>query len=294
MKQTLKLIIAIAACYVAATGSASASQPIIDEYILGRNKIVLDSASITDPHLDERVIVGNDTISVILPAKNYGRYDRGLFNWLIIPRGQWSLGLTASYGEYNTDDIEMLGILKDFDINVKIYSIRPSISYFFKSNQSIGLKFNFSRSFVDLNNMTFDFDDDLNFSLRDVSYYSQSYSTSINYRNYVGLGPEKRFAIFNEIDLEFGAGSTRFKRIFNDEPRDTRANTSKVALNFSPGVCVFIMDYVSFNVSFGVFGLHLTSEKQVTDGVEEGRRVSSGANFRFNIFNINFGMAVHI
>jgi hypothetical protein len=28
--------------------------------------------------------------------------------------------------------------------------------------------------------------------------------------------------------------------------------------------------------------------------VDEGSRVSSGANFRFNIFNINFGMAVVI
>ncbi|MDE7393937.1 MAG: hypothetical protein K2M80_05645, partial [Muribaculaceae bacterium] len=67
-----------------------------------------------------------------------------------------------------------------------------------------------------------------------------------------------------------------------------------ISLNFSPGVCVFIMDYVSFTVSFGVFGLHMRSEKQITDGVEEGRRFTSGANFRFNIFNINFGLAVNI
>jgi hypothetical protein len=28
--------------------------------------------------------------------------------------------------------------------------------------------------------------------------------------------------------------------------------------------------------------------------LEEGSRFSSGANFKFNIFNINFGMAVFI
>jgi hypothetical protein len=54
------------------------------------------------------------------------------------------------------------------------------------------------------------------------------------------------------------------------------------------------MDYVSFNVSFGVFGLSMRHEKQTTDGVEEGSRFTSGANFKFNIFNINFGMAIHI
>ena len=66
------------------------------------------------------------------------------------------------------------------------------------------------------------------------------------------------------------------------------------SLNFSPGLCVFIMDYVSFNVSFGVFGIKVHQEKQQTNGVEEGTRFTSGANFKFNIFNINFGMAVFI
>lgn len=267
---------------------------IISENILGSKKIKLDSLSDASQYLDRKVIVGGDTVSIILPDKNYGRYDRGLFNFLIIPKGQWSFGLTASYGEFNTDDVQILSILKNFDIKIKAYSLKPSIAYFFRSNQSIGIKFDYTRSSVDLNNMTFDFDDDLNFSLRDVSYYSQSYTASINYRNYIGLGPEKRFAIFNEVDLGFGSGSSRFKRLYNNEPRDTRTNITRASLNFSPGLCVFIMDYVSFNVSFGVFGIHMTNEKQTTDGVDEGSRFSSGANFKFNIFNINFGMAVHI
>lgn len=290
-----------AQCEAAAALPSSRQKPIdtrsnfiINENILGSKKIILDSLSRENPHLNEKVIVQGDTVSIILPDKNYGRYDRGLFNYLIIPKGQWSFGLTASYGEFNTDDIEVLSMLKNFDVKVKAYSLKPSISYFFKSNQSIGIKFDYTRTSVDLQNMTFDFDDDLNFSLRDVSYYSQTYVASINYRNYIGLGAEKRFAIFNEVDLGFGSGSSRFKRLYNDEPRDTRTNITRASLNFSPGLCVFIMDYISFNVSFGVFGIHMTHEKQVTDGVDEGSRFSSGANFKFNIFNINFGMAVHI
>jgi hypothetical protein len=130
--------------------------------------------------------------------------------------------------------------------------------------------------------------------LKDVSYYSQSFSTSVTYRNYVGLGRDRRFGVFSDIDLSFGSGSSRFKRYYDGELRDTRTNTLTASLNFSPGICVFIMDYVSFNVSFGVFGVNLRHEKQQTNGLEEGSRFSSGANFKFNIFNINFGMAVFI
>lgn len=117
---------------------------------------------------------------------------------------------------------------------------------------------------------------------------------SIFYRNYIGLGTEKRFAIFNEVDLGFGSGSSRFKRYYDDELRDTRTNFTTASLNFSPGVTMFIMDNLSFNVSFGVFGIKMRNEKQTTNGVNEGSRFTSGANFKFNLFNINFGIGVFI
>lgn len=255
-------------------------------------KIVL--ATIDPKLLNERVVVGGDTVPIILPAPNYGRYDRGLFNFLFIPQGQWMFGLTASYGEFNSDDVQVLSLIKNFNFKGKLYSVQPTVSYFFRSNQSMGLKFSYSRGIADLGGLSVDIDDDINFTLSDVSYYSQTYTASVFYRNYVGLGSEKRFAIFNEVDLAFGSGSSRFKRSYDGELKDTKTLTSKWSLNFSPGVTMFIMDNACFNVSFGVFGLHVTHDKQYTNGEDEGSRTSSGANFRFNLFNINFGLGVTI
>ena len=240
------------------------------------------------------VVVGNDTVNVIIPERNLGRFDRGLFNYIFIPRNKWGFGITASYGELNTDDVQVLSILKDVDFNGKMYSIRPYLSYFIRNNQSVGLKFNYNRGIADLGRLAVDFDDDLNFTLRDVSYYQQSFGIGAFYRNYVGLDHNGRFSIFNEVELGFSSGSSRFRRLYNSEPRDTRTTSTEVSLNFSPGVCVFIQEYVSFNVSFGVFGLKMRKEKQLTNGIDEGSRFTSGANFRFNIFNINFGMMVVI
>lgn len=257
-----------------------------------QGKIVL--ATVDPRLLEERVVVGGDTVPIILPSPNYGRYDRGLFNFLFIPKGQWMFGLTASYGEFNSDDVQVLSLIKNFNFKGKMYSIQPTISYFFRSNQSMGLKFSYSRGIADLGGLSVDIDDDMNFTLSDVSYYSESYTTSVFYRNYVGLGADKRFAVFNEVDLAFGSGSSRFKRSYDGEMRDTKTLTSKWSLNFSPGVTVFLMDNACFNVSFGVFGLHVTHDKQYTNGEDEGTRTSSGANFRFNLFNINFGLGVTI
>ena len=258
------------------------------------HQVVRKKLAPVTPDMDELVIVGNDTVPIVIPERNFGRYDRGLYNYLFIPKGKWSFGLTASYGELNTDDVQVLSILSDIDFKGKMYSVKPFISYFIRNNQSIGIRFNYSRGIGDLNNLAMDFDEDLSFSIRDVSYYTQSYSTSLFYRNYIGLNKSKRFGIFNEVDVTVGSGSSRFKRIYDGEPKDTRTTITQGSLNFSPGVCVFIQEYVAFNVSFGVFGLNFKREHQLTDGVDEGTRFTSGANFRFNIFNINFGMMVVI
>ena len=286
MNRIISLIITAAALICPAVASAQTvdSLEVYSEF----------SPEPTGNILDQKVIVGNDTVSIILPQRNFGRYDRGLFNFLFIPKGQWSFGLTASYGEFNSDDVQILSLIKDFEFKGKMYSIKPTIGYFVANNQSIGLKFNYTRGEADLGSLSVDIDDDLNFSLKDVSYYSNTYSIGVFYRTYVGLSTDKRFGVFNEVDLSFGSGSSRFKRYYGGELRDTRTNITSASLNFSPGVCVFIMDNVSFNVSFGVFGVSLRNEKQITNGVEEGSRFSSGANFKFNLFNINFGLGVHI
>lgn len=257
-------------------------------------KVVRKALAPENPDIHETVVVGNDTVPIVIAERNLGRYDRGLFNYLFIPKGKWSFGMTASYGELNTDEIQVLSILKDVNFKGKMYSIKPYISYFVRNNQSVGLRFNFSRGHGDLGKLAMDFDEDINFTIRDVSYYSQNLSTSIFYRNYIGLNKSRRFGIFNEVDVTVGSGTSRFKRIYNGAPRDTRTVITQGSLNFSPGVCVFIQEYVAFNVSFGVFGLHFRREHQTTDGVDEGTRFTSGANFRFNIFNINFGMMVVI
>ena len=94
--------------------------------------------------------------------------------------------------------------------------------------------------------------------------------------------------------MAFSSGNSDFRRPFNGELKNTHTNTMEVALNFSPGLSVYIMDPVTFNISFGVFGVHLRNEKQNVDGEDLGNRFTSGANFRFNIFNISFGVAVNL
>lgn len=127
------------------------------------------------PTIDDMVVVDGDTVSMIIPGVNYGRFDRGLFNYLYIPKKNLAIGTTASYGSLDTEDIKVLSVLDNVDFKGETFSINPSVSYFFKHNQSVGVRFTYTDGKADLANMAMDIDDDLNFTLHDVSYHSHNY-----------------------------------------------------------------------------------------------------------------------
>lgn len=263
----------------------------VENLLRGHRKVVFDDTRID---MTERVVFKGDTVPMVLKSKNYGRYDRGLFNFLFIPKGQWSFGLTASYGEFSSSDLEVFDVISDFDFTGHVFSIRPYMSYFVKNNLSIGLRLSYTSGKGSLGSLKVDIDDDMNFDLSDVMYRNESYTAAITLNQYFGLSRRGRFGVFNEVELAFSSGNSDFQRKYGGVPRLTHTTYSTAALNFSPGVCVFLMKNFSFNVSFGVFGFKIRSEKQTVDGVKAGSRVTSGANFRFNIFNIALGIALHV
>lgn len=257
----------------------------------GRSKVVRDESKVD---LDEKVIYKGDTIPMVLKDLKLGRYDRGLYNFLFIPKGMWTLGLTASYGRFSTSDLQLFEVLSDVDIAANAFSIKPYFSYAFKNNITAGLRLEYSNMKGAVNNLALDIDEDMNFNIHDVLYQNQSYSAALLLTQYIGLSRKGRFGVFNEAQLKFTSGTSDFNRPYNNELKMTHSNEFEASLTYSPGLCVFVMPQVSCNLSFGVFGFYIKKVRQWEDGVRAGDRLTSGANFRFNIFNISFGLAVHL
>lgn len=259
--------------------------------LMGNSKVVDDDGKFDS---SERVTWKGDTIHMKLRDRNLGRFDRGLFNYLFLPKGNWGFGATASYGELSTDDMELFGLLNDIDLGGHIFSLKPYVEYFIGNNISCGLRMGYSSGRAHIDSFKVDIDDDMNFNLHDIAYRNESYSAAFFFRQYIGLSRRGRFGVFNEAELSFASGNSDFTRPYDGKPKTTHTTTASVALNFSPGVSVFIMKNAAFNLSLGVFGLNIKSEKQTEDGYVVGNRTTSGANFRFNIFNINFGIALYL
>ena len=257
----------------------------------GNRKVVRD-ASYLD--LSEKVTYKGDTLPMVLKDLKLGRYDRGLFNFLFVPKGMWTLGLTASYGKFSTADLELFDVITNVDINAHALSIKPYFSYAFRNNITAGLRLEYTNIKGGIDNFGLDIDEDMSFNLHDIGYSNESYSAALLLTQYIGLARRGRFGVFNEAQLKFTSGTSDFTRPFNGELKNTHSSNFSADLVYSPGLCVFVMPQLSFNVSFGVFGFHINHTKQWEDGERSGSRTTSGANFRFNIFNIAFGLAVHL
>lgn len=259
--------------------------------LMGNSKVVDDESKFDS---SEKVTWKGDTIPMKLRSRNLGRYDRGLFNYLFLPKGRWGFGLTASYGEISTDNLEIFDLLNDIDLGGHIFSIKPFLEYTISNNISVGLRFGYTSGKGNVDSFKVDIDEDMNFNLHDIMYRNESYTAAVLFRQYIGIARRGRFGVFNEVELAFSSGNSDFQRPYAGELRTTHTTYMKAGLNFSPGVSVFMMKNVAFNLSFGVFGFYLKNERQMENGIEIGNRTTSGANFRFNLFNINFGIAVHV
>ena len=257
----------------------------------GHSRVVDDNL---DLDLEEQTTYRGDTIPMVLKQRNLGRYDRGLSALLYVPKGQWSFGLTVSYGNISTKDLEIFDLLSDVNIGAHAFRIRPYLQYTVRNNFAIGMRFGYYNARGNVDSFKVDIDDDMNFSLHDIGYKAESYTGAVFASQYIGLSRHGRFGIYNEIELAFGSGSSDFQRPYAGNLRTTHTTWMEGQLNFSPGVQMFIMKNVSFHISFGVFGFNIRKERQTEDGKDTGNRLSSGASFRFNLFNINFGIGVHI
>lgn len=263
----------------------------VNRLLKGHSKVVRDDSKVD---LEETVIYKGDTIPMVLKDLKLGRYDRGLFNFLFIPKGMWTLGLTASYGKFSTEDLGLFDVVSDIDISAHAFSIKPYFSYAFKNNITAGLRLEYSNTYGSIGSFGLDIDEDMSFNIHDVGYRSESYAAALLLTQYIGLTRRGRFGVFNEAQLKLAGGTTDFNRPYNGEMRNTHNNNIEASLTYSPGLCVFVMPQVSCNLSFGVFGFYINHTRQWENGERIGSRTTSGANFRFNIFNISFGLAVHL
>lgn len=225
-------------------------------------------------------------------------FDRGIgvSDVVFIPKGTVGAGVNFSY---NTVDLGnaandtgysmLFDMLGGLDASMYTFGLAPHISYFVGNNISLGARFDYDRSSVDLGNASLSLGDDMSFGISDYHTLNHMFSGSITMRYYMSIAGSKRFAIFAEARATGAYGQSKNWKVDGDIKSGTYQTTYKGALTFVPGISVFAHDNVAVEVAIGILGINYSHVDQVRNQVEHSSMQTSGANFRINPLTIEIG-----
>lgn len=212
-------------------------------------------------------------------------------------KGEWMVGLTASYGTLTSENSELMVFLDNINLDGALTTVKPFFGYYYRDNRAVGLRLGYQYIDGELGNFDFDLGEqnDISLNISDMRLRSDSYSVAVFHRAYVALDPAGRFGIFSEIEGKVQLGTSEFLNGSGEELKYTKSDNLKLKLGFSPGVAVYIFPQVCATVSIGLGGLQYTSVKQYNAAGEQvGSRQAAKMQFRLNLADINFGMVIHL
>lgn len=236
-------------------------------------------------------------------GENGRAFDRGVgkMNSTFIPKGYIGGGLTFSYKTYDlgqsTDDVGysmLFSLLSGINGDMHTLGVSPSVSYFIMDNFSVGARFDYNRTELNLGNLGLSLGDLASLSIKDYHMLKNMYSSAVAARYYMPIANSKRIAMFGEVRLGFDVGQSVAYQTKEGNNFGTFQTIYGGGPNVVPGLCVFATNEVCVEVAVGVLGINYQYVKQETNLVETSVMQQSGANFKINPLSISLGLSFYL
>lgn len=232
-----------------------------------------------------------------------GKFDRGVgkMNSVFIPKGYIGGGLTFSYKTYDmgnsANDVGysmLFSLLSGLQGDMYTLGVSPSFSYFVANNLSVGARFDYDRTSLNVGNLGLSLGDLASISIQDYHMLKNSYSGAVAMRYYMPVANSKRIAMFGEVRLGFELGQSVSYKVMDGRNQGTFQSIYGGGLNVVPGLCVFATNEVCVEVAVGVLGINYQYVRQQSNLVDKSTMHQSGANFKINPLSISLGTSFYL
>ena len=220
-------------------------------------------------------------------------FDRGIRQSTFVPKGQWIVGSSISYSQYDGDNYKLL-VVNGLDASGYTFKVSPLLCYTFKDNLAAGGRAVYQRTLTRVDRLALELNDDLRFNTGDIYRLSHSGSGMAVMRYYISLGSSTRFGLFNEAQLSIGSSQSKYVTGKGETVSGTFSRSTDLQFGLAPGLVAFVNDFAAIEVSIGVLGLNYSKTRQTTDQIYNGEYSSSGANFKINLFSVGLGIAFYL
>jgi hypothetical protein len=241
----------------------------------------------------ERTKRGN--FSRFLPSTK--RIDRNIHLNKFVYRGEWMLGLAASYGTLSADNSDLLLLLEDINVGFKRTTVHPFVAYAYGDNRAVGMRVGYEMISGSLDNVALNLgsDVDMSFSLGGLALENESLSFSLFHRDYMGLDRRGIVGVIYEMELLVKSGTSIITSGVGEGATASKNNNFTAKLNINPGLAVYVFPEVCVTATVGIGGISYNSIRQVdAAGAELGQRQRSYMRFKVNIADIQIGIVAHI
>ena len=248
---------------------------------------------------DESHVVSEDVPTVVktrfLPMNR--RVDRHIDFNKFVYKGEWMLGLAASYGTLDASDADFMLLVDNIDFGVRRATVKPFIAYAYRDNRAVGMRFGYEYLSGGLGNVSLDLGSaaDIALGISNINLKSNNYSWSIFHRNYIGLDRRGIVGAILESELLLRTGRTSFSMGSGDGINYSESRNLSARLNFNPGLGVYVFPQVCVTVTVGIGGLYYNRIVQEDlYGAKIGSRDHSGLKFKLNVADIQIGVVAHL
>lgn len=220
-------------------------------------------------------------------------FKRGLEQISFVPKGQWIGGVSVSYSQSDFENYQFL-IVDNLNGDTYTFKVSPMVMFCFKDNLAAGGRLSYSRSRTRLDGASLVLGADTSYDVDNLYSISHNYHGTAMFRNYISLGKSMRFGFFNEVDLSLGGGQSKLVNGTGDELTGTYERNFNLNIGLTPGIIMFLSNYSAIEVSIGVLGFNYTHTHSISDQIYQAERNRKSANFRINLFSVQFGVAFYI
>jgi hypothetical protein len=240
--------------------------------------------------------VKSNSESRFLPTTR--RVDRNIDLNKFVYKGEWMLGIAASYGTLDVSDSDLMLLFDDINLGLRRTAVLPYVAYAYRDNRAVGMRFGYEFLKADLGNAALDLGslaEDISFEISDIGIRSESFNYSLFHRNYIGLDRRGIVGAILEAELLVKSGNTSFYMGEGESRNYSMSKNFAAKLNLNPGLAVYVFPEVCVTVTVGIGSLYYNNIRQYNAvGIETGRRDHSALKFKLNIADIQIGVVAHL
>ena len=197
------------------------------------------------------------------------------------------LGVQGVYFNMNSSDSQAFQLLTGISGKVSFMRIAPSFSWCYHRNQMLGIRFSYTWAELQVQNASVNLPmEGLDLNINDVGGVLNRFGGALFHRSYFGIDRRGICAIYADVAINYSNARVAAAPNNND--------LRSIALVFSPGFEVFVMNRLSLNFELGLAKIGYNFARNYENGVLSGKSDTFVANIKPSLTDINFGLTYYL